>query len=34
VRSFVASEAYRTTSELRARERRDGPRYRRKRRFT
>jgi hypothetical protein len=34
VRAFVTSEAYRTTSELRERERRDGPRYRRKRRLT
>jgi hypothetical protein len=34
VRSFVATEAYRTTSELREREQRDGPRFRRKRRTT
>jgi len=34
VRSFVAAEAYRTTSELREREQRDGPRFRRKRRTT
>jgi len=32
VRSFVAAEAYRATSELREREQRDGPRFRRKRR--
>jgi len=31
-RAFVAAEAYRTTSELREREQRDGPRFRRKRR--